>query len=160
MNKRTFLIGSLMLTSLVALPVFAETIGTTTPEHMPPAKVATPENMPKAKIAIDYACVQTAVDVRETAIASAFGDFTTAENAALAARKSALHDAWGMTINKTRVTARNKAWSDFRTANRAAFKALRSAHKSAWSAFGVSSKACHSPIVESHGEEGIGSLGL
>ena len=142
--------GAIILAALVALPAFAETTGTTTPltKHENPKPVA------------DYSCVQTAVDVREGAIISAFTSFTTAESAALTVRKSALHDAWGMTVAKDRNAALNKAWSDFRTANRTAFKTLRTANKDAWSAFKTSSKACHVPVAESHGDEGVGSLGL
>lgn len=150
MNKK-FLLGAVMLTSLIASPVFAETSGTTT---------TTMPETPKVKVAVDYSCVQTAVDVRETTIATAFTAFSTAESAALAARKSALHDAWGMTSAKERSAARNKAWSDFKTVNRAAFKALRTANKDAWGAFKTASKSCHAPVAESHGEEGVGSLGL
>lgn len=153
MNKKTLLLAgaATLLASTIAFPAFAEMTGTSTSTE-PTHKATVP--------AADYVCVQTAVDARETAIASAFGTFTTAENAALAARKSALHDAWNMTTAKTRNTAVKKAWSDFRTANRVAYKDLRTAHKVAWKDFATASKACHAPVVEAHGEEGFGSLGL
>ena len=105
-------------------------------------------------------CVQSAVDVREGAIGDAFSAFSSAESAALSARKSALHDAWGLTDATARRTARNKAWSDFHAANKAAYTALRTAKKAAWSAFEAASKACKAPVVESAKDEGTGSLGL
>ncbi len=136
--------GALLVASF-ALPAFAQTsAGTPT------------ASAPK----MDLACVQNAVDVREGAIGDAFSSFTTSENTALSARKSALHDAWGMTDGKSRRAARDKAWSDYHIANKAAFAALRTAKKSAWSAFETASKACKVPVVEASAMEGTGSLGL
>ena len=51
-------------------------------------------------------------------------------------------------------------WSDFKTANHAAFMVLRTARKAAWSSFTTASKSCATPVVESSGAEGEGSLGL
>ncbi len=146
MDKKIFLVTLLAASSLIASPVFAQT-GTSTPTH------------PLVKT-VDLSCVQTAVDAREDALDTAFTTFTGAESAALSARKSALHDAWGIAAAKDRRAARNKAWSAFKTANRAAFSALRTARAQAWSAFGTASAACHSPVVESHDVEGVGSIGL
>ncbi len=154
------LIGStfaLTLAALITSPVFAQVTGGTSVTANTPVVMAS--SSPK-KATVDLACVQTAVDTREDAIGSAFTTFSTAESAALAARKSALHDAWGITSSKDRRVAREKAWTDFRTANRAAFSALRTARKSAWAAFATASKACHTPVVESASSEGTGSLGL
>lgn len=108
----------------------------------------------------NFACVQTAVDTRETAIGTAFSAFSSSVSSALSARKTALHDAWGMTDAKARREARNKAWSDFRTTNRAAYKTLRDAKTAAWKAFKEASRACGTPVVESSDAEGFGSLGL
>lgn len=105
-------------------------------------------------------CIQTAVDVREAAIAEAFNVFSASISSALSARKSALHDAWGIANASARHTVRNKAWSDFRNANKAASSALRVSRREAWSAFGTASKACRTPVVESADQEGVGSLGL
>lgn len=109
---------------------------------------------------VNTACVQAAVDTRETAIGAAFTTFSTAISSALSARKTALHDAWGMTDAKARREARNKAWNDFRTANRTAYKTLRDAKNAAWKAFKEASRACGTPVVESASAEGFGSLGL
>ena len=92
MNHKQIVVGTLIAVSLIGSNAFA---ATTTPS----TTVTTSK--------VDYACVQTAVDVREDAIATAFTTFTSAESAALSARKSALHDAWGMTDAKARRTARN-----------------------------------------------------
>ena len=109
---------------------------------------------------VDIACVQKAVDTRESAIDTAFGTFSTSISAALTARKSALHAAWGLTDAKERRAARKKAWSDFRSASRAAHKVLKDARHNSWSAFEKAAKACGAPGVESQGGDGIGSIGL
>lgn len=132
-----------------ALPVAAQT-GTT-------GANPTTQN---TRQSVNTVCVQAAVDVREASIGTAFTTFSTAVSAALSARKTALHNAWGLTDAKARRDARNKAWSDFRTANRAAYKALRDAKNATWKAFKEASRVCGTPVVESSDAEGFGSLGL
>ncbi len=146
MNKKIFLTGAIMAATVIAVPAFAQTNEV----------IARP--VPTAKVSFE--CVQAAVDVRETSIGVAFSAFSTAENTALSARKTALHDAWGTTVAKDRRAARNKAWSDYRTASRAAFTAMRTARKETWAAFSAASKACKVDVVEEPGQEGAGSLGL
>ena len=119
-----------------------------------------PVPTPPIKVGQNIACVQAAVDTREDAIGGAFTAFSTAESAALSARKTALHDAWGNTDATARRTARNKAWSDFKTTSKSAFTTLRTSKKDAWSKFETASKACKIPVVETSATEGVGSLGL
>lgn len=137
-----------------ALPAFAQTATSTGAQHADAgkhAKTTAPMNLP---------CVQTAVDARESAIGQAFSTFSTTESVALAARASALHDAWGQTDASARKSARDAAWSAFKTANKSAYAALRTAKQSAWSTFKTASKSCNAPVVESPAVEGLGSLGL
>lgn len=143
MNKFTILTVTSALLFIPAASVFAETASSTGSHPV-----------------VSASCVQTAVDTREAAIDDAFATFSTSETAALVARKSALHDAWGMASASARRSARTKAWTDYRTANKAAYTALRTARKAAWATFATASGACHVPVVESVGAEGTGSLGL
>ncbi len=115
------------------------------------AKKAAREAMNEANLQ----CVQAATDKREDAIASDWSTYETAISAALSARKSALHDAWGITDTKTRIAARNTAWNTYRTAAKSASSALRSARLSDWSAFASASKACKVPVVEKSANDGI-----
>lgn len=143
MNKKTLIALASIGLLLSGIPAFAASTST-----------------PTAHSTLNVACIQSAVDTREDALESAFTAFTTAENTALAARKTALHDAWGTTDATARRTARNKAWSDFRVANRKAFETLRNGRKTAWSTFTTASKACGTGVIESAGQEGAGSLGI
>lgn len=147
MNSKKIVLGIIAIASLIASPAFA---ATTTP-----VVKAT-----STSTKIDYACVQSAVDTREDAIATAFTTFSSAESASLTARKSALHDAWGQTDAKTRRAARSKAWSDFNVANKSAYSALRAGKKAAWATFESASKTCHAPVVETANAEGVGSIGI
>lgn len=83
---------------------------------------------------VDATCMQTAVDTREAAIATSFTTFNTDIMAALTARKTALHDAWGLGTS-TRATAIKSAWTDWKNAHKEAFTDLKSARKSAWTTF-------------------------
>ena len=74
--------------TIVAAPVFAQTSGLMAQAPVPQAKSG-------------FECVQAAVDTREAPVGTAFTTFSTAESAALSARKTALHDAWGMTVAQT-----------------------------------------------------------
>ena len=130
---------------LSAVPAFAMT-GTSTMMH--------------AGKSVDIACVQTAVDMREGAIGTAYGTYTTAMSTALSTRKSALHDAWGMSDATARKAARKAAWTAFSTASHDATKALKSARSSAWSTFETAAKACGAGGVESRTQDGVGSIGL
>ena len=157
MSTRTLSLSgiSLALFFAVAIPAYAETTGT--PTHGGASMAPT---IMQQKPPVDYSCIQKAVDTREDAVGTAFSAFATSESAALSARKTALHDAWGMGDAKARRTARNKAWGDFRTASKTAHSALKTAKESPWKDFEVASKACKTPVVEKSGTEGVGSLGL
>lgn len=102
----------------------------------------------EAKAAANRQCVQTATDKREDAISSAWGTYSPAITAALAARKTALHASWDLADGKARIAARNAAWATYRSSVKSASAALKSARLSAWSAFAADSKTCKTPVVE------------
>lgn len=84
---------------------------------------------------VNLTCMQTAVDTRETAIGTAFDTMHTSVKAALAARKAALHDAWGMTDKVARNKAIKAAWKKWKTDNKGAHIKLRTERKVAWETF-------------------------
>lgn len=88
----------------------------------------------------DIACMQTAVGVRETAVAAAWADFSSSTVSALATRKSALNAAWGLAEMKARTGAIVEAMKAWRTASTNAHRELRSDRKAAWDAFKKTAK--------------------
>lgn len=153
MNTRSIVstILSLALFASFATSAVAQTTGGDGTE-INPQNTYTP---PKATLNLQ--CVQVAVDVREAAIGVAFLNFTTAQTAALAARKSALHDAWGIQDDTLRRSTRNAAWVKYRTDAAAAWSTMRAARSLAWSNFRTTSRGeCKVPVVESY----TGSLSL
>ena len=112
---------------------------------------------------IDATCVQSAVDVRETALASAWSTFTSSITSALGTRKTALHDAWGATDIGSRNTALMNAWKTWQMGDKSAHEALKMARKAAWETFMSTAKgSCkvQMPQNESLGGDGKGSISL
>ena len=111
----------------------------------------------------DATCMQTAIDTREAALMAAFDTFTTDVKAALTARKSALHDAWGQSDVATRNTDIKNSWKTWKSAHKEAFKDLKTARKSAWDAFkGTVKTTCKAdlPKDEALTTDGSGSVSL
>jgi hypothetical protein len=88
------------------------------------------------------ACIQAAVEKRETAIISATDTLSVSVKASLEKRKAALISAWGMSNAKERKTARNAAWATFRSEQKTARSAHLSAVKSAWTTWKTEASAC------------------
>lgn len=109
---------------------------------------------------INTACMETAVDARETAIGTAFDTMQSAVKAGLATRKSSLHDAWGLTDRTARRAAIKTAWAKWSTDNKAAQAALKTNRKVAWNNFQTAAKACRVtiPAEERLGNDGVGSM--
>lgn len=84
---------------------------------------------------VNLTCMQTAVDTREAAIGTAFDTMHTSVKAALSARKTALHDAWGLTDKSARQSAIKTAWKKWKTDNKGAHIKLRTERKMAWETF-------------------------
>lgn len=103
------------------------------------------EKMRKEKSAsstknVDLTCMQTAVDAREDSLTTAFGTFHDAVDAALTARKTALHDAWGLTDKTARLAAIKSARETFKKSHESALKALKKSRVAAWESFKTTSK--------------------
>ena len=141
-NKSHMILKKFLTSTLVAASMLAMTAPAMAESNEAMHVSSTP------KRTVDMVCMVAAVDVREAALQSAFSTFSTAQSAALAARASALHTAWGNTDAKVRRTALKTAWQTYRTAHRAAVSAHRTAHNSAWSAFRAAERACHSVMEE------------
>ncbi len=93
-----------------------------------------------ASSTLDLTCMQTAVDAREDALTTAFATFHDAVDTALAARKTALHDAWGLTDKTARLAAIKSARETYKKSHESALKALKKARGTAWETFKTTSK--------------------
>lgn len=143
MNNKVLGGAVLAVLLAVAAPVFAETATTTS-----------------VKPTTNIACVQAAVDVREQGIIDAWTTFNSSMISTLTTRKSALHDAWGMTDGTARRAARSAAWTTFQTSSRAAHTTLRTTREAIWNTFRTASKACGVVVVEARGLDTAGTIGL
>ncbi len=103
------------------------------------------------------ACVQTAVENRETALIAAYEKKAEAIKAALQTRKTALIAAWGKSTVAERKQARNAAWKAFREAVVAARQTYQKEVKNAWATFNTDFKKCK---VENPEENGGTDLGM
>jgi len=125
----------------IAAPALAQT-GTTTP--------ATP-----VKKTINVACIQTAIETRDSAIINAVSAHASAQTSALSTRKTALKTAWAITDQKARREALRNAWKAFTTASQSARKTFRDAQHAAWKKFNTDRKACGTQgISDDTGNEG------
>ena len=117
----------------------------------------------KTKKTVDSSCMQTAVNTRETAIASTFVEFNTSILTALTLRKTALNAAWGMTEMSDQKTALKKAWMDWKTAKKAASMKLKTDRKATWDTFKTTAKtSCkmETPKEESLEKDSAGNISL
>lgn len=126
MTKK-ILIGLFIPAMLLATVAFAQT-GT------PPA--------PKKNASFDIACVQGAIDKRDTAIIAAWDAYTASAKAAVEARKTALKSAWTITNAAERKTSIKKAWTDYKNAIGNARKTFNQTRKMSWQQFRTDRKAC------------------
>lgn len=135
----------LALAAAIVLPVFAETRHNATG-----TQTQAPTNQ------VNVACVQAAIEKRDTAIIAAVDAYATAVKSALSTRKDAEKAAWNLTDRNARRTALKAAQTTYRNSVRVARKAFRDARNSAWKQFRTDRKACGG----STGSEEIGSQGL
>ncbi len=84
---------------------------------------------------VDVSCVQTAIETRETAILSGWGDFNTAIVTALGERKTALKAAWGLTDKTAQKSGVATAWKEWKADKKTAHVELKKDRKAAWDAF-------------------------
>jgi len=112
---------------------------------------------------VDATCMQTAVETRETAIISGWGDFNTTITTALGERKTALKSAWGLTDKKAQKTAITSAWKEWKKDSKSAHLELKKDRKSAWDAFKKTVKeTCKitAPKEEALEKDSSGSIAL
>jgi hypothetical protein len=95
-----------------------------------------------AKKTLDTACIQAAVEARDTSISSAVGTFGTAWQAAVDARKVALKAAWSNTDKTARKAALKAAWAAYKTAHKNARTNFETTRKAAWKTYKSAAKAC------------------
>ncbi len=131
---------ALSLAGSLAMPVFADTTTTT----------------PPANPTLDVACIQSAVDKRDTAIIAAVDAYHDAIKSALQTRLAALKTAWAITSRTDRRTALKNAWSAFTASQKLAAKNLKTAKKNAWTQFSTDRKACgKSAAADDNGTSGM-----
>lgn len=132
--------------AIAITPVFAQTDTGTVPPPPPAGNTATTTRTVKPHFVknktVDLACVAAAVAKREAAIGTAFSTFSTAAQAALSARATALSAAWAMTDKTARRSAIKAAWRAYTTAIKASRKDLNTARHNAWAGFRTDTKAC------------------
>jgi len=123
----------LVLTSALlfaALPALAQT-----PTVSPNA------GRPKAST-LDVACIQAAVEKRDSSLISATDVYASAIKSALATRKDALKAAWALTVVKERAKAIRAVWDAWRNSSKAARNNYNEARKRAWGQFYTDRKSC------------------
>lgn len=147
----TLAIFALCTVLLSVSSAFAETNGhaTTTPSH-PPIMMHH-----ATTTSVNIACVQSALDTRETAIGSAFDTMQSAVKSALATRKTSLHDAWGLTDRTTRRAAIKSSWIKWSMDSKVAQTTLRESRKATWATFKNTVK--NTCKVSLPPEEGLGN---
>ncbi len=111
---------------------------------LPAAAQTTTTPTTTTKKTLNVACIQDAVDKRDTAIASAVTTFSTTVTNGLNTRKDALKAAWALTDTKARRAALNAAWTAWRTTARQARHTLNTARTSAWTQFRTDRRNCGS----------------
>src|SRR5437016_6324066 len=108
--------AAIALLGAMTLPVFAETTATTTNGTTGGTNTTVPKK--EVKREVNLACVQAAVDKRETAIQGAFSTLSASVTRALTTRATALHAAWGLTVKADVKKGVNAAWSAYRSSLR------------------------------------------
>ena len=136
-------------TSTIIFLSFLTTVGIVSLSQA--AETSTPKNSRKV---VDIVCVQTAVEKRENAVATAWSSLNSSVTAAMAARKEVLKTAWAITDANQRRTAIKTAWTNFKTADKTARTTFRKAQKAAWAQFKTDAKACRATATyETEGQD-------
>lgn len=88
--------------------------------------------MAEENISSDCSCFANPTDVRESALASAFDEFVSAEKAALANRQNALKNAFDNSDTKAAKQSVKIAWKEYKGIHKAIAKSYDEKVKSAW----------------------------
>ncbi len=103
---------------------------------------ATSTDKKVSKSVLDTACIQSALDKRESAIILSFDKKATAIKVALDQRKTDLKAAWALSTLKERIKARLEAWKKFKKSETGARATYRQEIKKIWQAWKTDKKAC------------------
>jgi hypothetical protein len=90
----------------------------------------------------NVACIQTAIEKRETALIAGHNTFNTSIVNALTVRKDGLKSAYALTEKGATKTAKKATWSKFKTDTKAAHDSMRSVRKASWNTFNTDMRAC------------------
>ena len=120
---------TLAVVSLIAVPLLAsaQINATSTAGSMPARNVA---------------CIQNAVEKRETSLISGHNSFNTSIVNALTVRKDGLKSAYALTEKGATKTAKRAVWSKFKTDTKTAHDSMRSVRKASWNTFNTDMRAC------------------
>lgn len=94
----------------------------------------------------DRACVGAAVAVREKALQTAMGTYTTAMINAYTARGTELASAYALAIASEGNGAVKTSWKTFDASLKKARAEWQGARKAAWGTFTTAAKACKAPV--------------
>ncbi len=130
----------------LAVPAFAE--GATESRKMMKKDIIMKR---EATITVNVACMQSAVEKRDTAISDGIDAYAAAVKTALSTRKDALKAAWALTDKTQRNAALKVAWSAFNGTWKKASMAMKGAKNTAWKTFNADAKDCKQPGAESSG---------
>lgn len=90
----------------------------------------------------NVACIQAAVEKRETTLIAGHNSFNTSIVTALTVRKDGLKSAYALTEKGSTKTAKKAVWSKFKTDSKAAHDSMRSVRKASWGTFNTDMRAC------------------
>lgn len=99
-------------------------------------------NAPRRRHELDKACMQAAIEERDTAIVTAVDAWHATVKIALTRRKDALKAAWNIEERHARRQAIRQAWSDYRKSSHEARRELRRDKHEAWETFRRERKDC------------------
>lgn len=103
---------------------------------------------------VKFACIKTAVGVREAAITAGIAPFSAAVTAAYTKRAADLNAAYGVVDKVARRAAIRKSWVDFNAGVAAARSAWHKTRDDAWTAFAAARVACKANTSEVGSEMG------
>jgi hypothetical protein len=138
MKKIALILSLIMMFGLASVSVYAEDTVTTTGT----VEQSTGNGKTGAEVTAVVTCMQTAIEIRDTAIIAAVDTYATAAKAALTARKTALKAAWALADRTERRTAIKAAWDTYRKAIKDARTAFKTSRKTAWDTYKSDAKAC------------------
>jgi hypothetical protein len=100
------------------------------------------ERAAKASPKIDVACIQDAIETRDTALANMVNDWSSSAGNALQARREALKDSWSIVDYKKRRFVQRAAWSEYRKLLRGTNAAKAKERTRTWKKFEQDRRQC------------------